>query len=135
MVLPLHPRTRQALERFGLLACLERIESLHLSEPLGYLEFVSLVSSAARGDYRFRRHSGRDDVSARPCVTMRENTERPITVDVGSNVLAGTQPTSVKCHIDSVLAADAVEAVVFRIFGMVERRCGSLRDLREELAA
>lgn len=107
MVLALHPRTRQSLARFELLDCLSQIEGLHLSEPLGYLEFTSLVSGAAAVITDSGGIQEETTYLRVPCITMRDNTERPITVDVGSNVLAGTQPSAVKRHIDSILASGA----------------------------
>ncbi len=107
MVLPLHPRTRQALTRFGLLDSLERIEGLHLAEPLGYLEFLSLISGAAAVITDSGGIQEETTFLRVACITMRDNTERPITVEVGSNVLAGTEPQAVKAHIDSALANGA----------------------------
>ncbi len=134
MVLPLHPRTRQALERFGLLPCLERIESLHLSEPLGYLEFVSLVSNAAAVITDSGGIQEETTYLRVPCVTMRENTERPITVEVGSNVLAGTLPDKVKSHIDSALASGASRSAIPDLWeGRAAMRI--VAHLRKELAA
>ena len=133
MVLPLHPRTRQALERFELLACLERIESLHLSEPLGYLEFVSLVSSAAAVITDSGGIQEETTYLRVPCITMRENTERPITVEVGSNVLAGTLPDMVKSHIDSALASGTTRSAIPDLWeGRAAMRI--VAHLREELS-
>jgi UDP-N-acetylglucosamine 2-epimerase (non-hydrolysing) len=106
MVLPLHPRTRQAVAKFNLLKCLEQTDRLHLCEPLGYLDFLSLVS-AARAVITDSGGIQEETTYLRiPCITMRDNTERPITVDVGSNVLAGTVPGVVKDHINSMFATD-----------------------------
>jgi UDP-N-acetylglucosamine 2-epimerase (non-hydrolysing) len=134
MVLPLHPRTRQALTRFGLIEALERIERLHVSEPLGYLEFVGLVSGSA---FVLTDSGGIQEETTYlriPCITMRENTERPITVDVGSNILAGTTPTVVRGHIDSVLANGATRNGIPDLWdGRAAMRI--VARLREELAA
>ena len=107
LVLPLHPRTRQALMRFGLLTELEKIKALHVSEPLGYLEFLSLVSGAKLVITDSGGIQEETTYLRIPCITMRNNTERPVTVDVGSNVLAGTDPGVVKSHIDSILEIGA----------------------------
>jgi len=109
MVLPVHPRTRQALVRFGFNECLGRIEALRLTEPLGYLEFLSLVSESAAVVTDSGGIQEETTYLKIPCVTMRENTERPITVDVGSNVLAGTRPETVKLHIDAALQNGAAK--------------------------
>jgi UDP-N-acetylglucosamine 2-epimerase (non-hydrolysing) len=107
MVLALHPRTRQSLSRFGMLARLETIRGLHVSEPLGYLEFISLVSGAAAVITDSGGIQEETTYLRIPCVTMRNNTERPVTVDVGSNVLAGTEPSAVKRHIDAAVNTGA----------------------------
>jgi UDP-N-acetylglucosamine 2-epimerase (non-hydrolysing) len=134
MVLPVHPRTRQTLVRFGLLERLERLEGLHLSEPLGYLEFLSLVSSAAAVITDSGGIQEETTYLRIPCVTMRDNTERPITVDVGSNVLAGTKPEAVKRCIDEVLAVGAAKSGIPDLWdGRTAVRI--VARLREELAA
>jgi UDP-N-acetylglucosamine 2-epimerase (non-hydrolysing) len=88
-VFPVHPRTRQRLRDFALAARLETGSSgaVRLTEPLSYIEFMSLV-----GDCRFAlTDSGgvQEETSylGIPCLTLRENTERPITVTLGTNRL------------------------------------------------
>jgi UDP-N-acetylglucosamine 2-epimerase (non-hydrolysing) len=86
LVFPVHPRTQQRLKEFGLAAALER-PAITLTEPLSYIEFMSLVV-----DCRFAlTDSGgvQEETSylGIPCLTLRENTERPITVSLGTNRL------------------------------------------------
>jgi UDP-N-acetylglucosamine 2-epimerase (non-hydrolysing) len=85
VVLPLHPRTRQKLERFGLA---EKAKSLQLLEPLGYTEMISLTDGAAV----VLTDSGglQEETTALgvPCVTLREQTERPVTITEGTNRMA-----------------------------------------------
>jgi UDP-N-acetylglucosamine 2-epimerase (non-hydrolysing) len=89
LVFPVHPRTRQRLRDFGLAAKLEAAASsaVRLTEPLSYIEFMSLVT-----DCRFAlTDSGgvQEETSylGIPCLTLRENTERPVTVTLGTNRL------------------------------------------------
>jgi UDP-N-acetylglucosamine 2-epimerase (non-hydrolysing) len=105
LVFPVHPRTRQRLRDFGLAARLEGGSSgaVRLTEPLSYIEFMSLVT-----DCRFAlTDSGgvQEETSylGIPCLTLRENTERPVTVTLGTNrlVTAAGLATAVDC----VLAA------------------------------
>jgi UDP-N-acetylglucosamine 2-epimerase (non-hydrolysing) len=134
MVMAVHPRTRQSLVRFGLLACLEEIAGLHLSEPLGYLEFLSLVSGAAAVITDSGGIQEETTYLRIPCVTMRDNTERPVTVDVGSNVLAGTEPRVVKGYVDRVLTVGAASTGIPDLWdGRTAVRI--VAHLREELAA
>jgi UDP-N-acetylglucosamine 2-epimerase (non-hydrolysing) len=107
LVLPLHPRTRASLDRFGLMARLQSMPRVHLSEPLGYLDFLSLVHDS-KGVLTDSGGVQEETTYLRiPCITMRDNTERPVTVDVGSNVLAGTNPNDVKCALDRVVSGCA----------------------------
>jgi UDP-N-acetylglucosamine 2-epimerase (non-hydrolysing) len=87
LVFPVHPRTRQRLKDFGLAARLEAASAVKLTEPLSYIEFMSLVV-----DCRFAlTDSGgvQEETSylGIPCLTLRENTERPVTVTLGTNRL------------------------------------------------
>jgi UDP-N-acetylglucosamine 2-epimerase (non-hydrolysing) len=82
---------------------LNDIESLHLLEPVGYLDNVSLMSNA-----RFvLTDSGgiQEETTALgvPCLTARENTERPITITEGTNTLVGTDPEVILDHIEKHL--------------------------------
>ena len=85
VVLPIHPRTRQAADRFGLAKVLDGLRAL---EPLGYLDMLSLTEAAAV----CLTDSGglQEETTALgvPCVTLREQTERPVTVTEGTNRLA-----------------------------------------------
>lgn len=87
VVFPVHPRTRARLGSEGLLDRLDRLPNLRLTEPLGYLEFLNLMmhagllvtdSGGIQEETTFLRI---------PCITIRENTERPVTVDLGTNIL------------------------------------------------
>jgi UDP-N-acetylglucosamine 2-epimerase (non-hydrolysing) len=90
VVFPLHPRTRGHLDELGLTERLER--SVLLAPPLGYLDFLGLEAEA-----RFvLTDSGgiQEETSALgvPCFTLRDSTERPITIELGSNTLLGIRP-------------------------------------------
>ena len=86
LVFPVHPRTRQAIEKFGLSAALEGA-SIHLLDPLGYIQFMGLVY----GSRVVITDSGgiQEETSylGIPCLTLRPNTERPITLTAGTNQL------------------------------------------------
>jgi UDP-N-acetylglucosamine 2-epimerase (non-hydrolysing) len=91
IVFPAHPRTLARIEEFGLS---EKVASskIKLVEPLGYLDFMRLYSGARL----VLTDSGglQEETTALgiPCLTLRENTERPITIEMGTNVLVGTDP-------------------------------------------
>ena len=84
LVFPVHPRTRRRLEQFGI-----KLDSMRLVEPVGYIEFLGLM---ARACVVFTDSGGvQEETTALgvPCITMRANTERPITVQLGTNRLSG----------------------------------------------
>jgi UDP-N-acetylglucosamine 2-epimerase (non-hydrolysing) len=89
VVFPIHPRTANAMQRQGLAFS---APGIRLIEPLGYLEFLGLLECAAGA----LTDSGGIQEEATylgvPCFTLRENTERPVTCDVGTNVLLGLAP-------------------------------------------
>ncbi len=103
LVFALHPRTRNNLERFGLLAKLDSSGFLVLP-PQGYLEMLGLMSGASM----VLTDSGgiQEETTALgvPCVTIRENTERPITVEQGTNTLVGISPQAIIDAADVILA-------------------------------
>ncbi len=85
LVLPLHPRTRKRIEEFGLD---DSLSPLHVTEPLGYVEMLSLLDAAAAVLTDSGGIQEETTVLGVPCVTLREQTERPITIEQGTNRLA-----------------------------------------------
>ncbi|MEP6492888.1 MAG: UDP-N-acetylglucosamine 2-epimerase (non-hydrolyzing) [bacterium] len=85
VVLPLHPRTRKQIESFGLL---DLLTPLRITDPLGYIEMLSLVDSAAVVVTDSGGVQEETTALGVPCVTLREQTERPVTVEEGTNRLA-----------------------------------------------
>ncbi|MBN2518213.1 MAG: UDP-N-acetylglucosamine 2-epimerase (non-hydrolyzing) [Candidatus Altiarchaeota archaeon] len=100
VIYPMHPRTRRMFDKFNLKAPLGVV----ITEPLGYLEFLQLMSHAKL----ILTDSGGIQEEACvlkvPCVTLRDNTERPETLEVGSNMLAGTDPGRIMKAVESMLA-------------------------------
>ena len=96
---PIHPRTLERMKQFGLTAALE----ITLMEPQGYVEFLKLYRNAAL----VITDSGgiQEETTALqiPCITLRDNTERPVTVTHGSNQLVGTNPEKILKAVDAVL--------------------------------
>lgn len=86
IIFPAHPRTVKMIKEFGF----EVPEGTHLIEPLGYLEFLQLESGAKLILTDSGGVQEESCILKVPCVTLRDNTERPETVDVGANVIAGT---------------------------------------------
>ena len=95
LVFPVHPRTRANLERTGLRVRLEHAPGVRLTDPLGYLDFLKLLSSAAVVLTDSGGIQEETTVLGVPCLTLRENTERPITVEQGTNQLVGLDPARI----------------------------------------
>jgi UDP-N-acetylglucosamine 2-epimerase (non-hydrolysing) len=85
VVFPVHPRTRKMAAEFGF-----EFDSIRAIEPLGFLEFLQLEANARMALTDSGGVQEETCILGVPCVTLRENTERPETVDVGANMLAGT---------------------------------------------
>jgi UDP-N-acetylglucosamine 2-epimerase (non-hydrolysing) len=101
VVFPVHPRTRKNIDTFGLSRLLH--SNVLLLEPLSYLPFIGL---AARSRMILTDSGGIQEeatVLGIPCITLRSNTERPITCTVGTNILAGTDPRRMREAIGQVL--------------------------------
>jgi UDP-N-acetylglucosamine 2-epimerase (non-hydrolysing) len=92
VVFPVHPRTRSRLQEFGLGSDLDGVT---LTEPLGYIDFLSLTSHAR---LVLTDSGGLQEESTAlgiPCLTLRENTERPVTVTDGTNRVVGTRAADI----------------------------------------
>jgi UDP-N-acetylglucosamine 2-epimerase (non-hydrolysing) len=95
LVFPMHPRTRNRFEVFGLLDALTSMDQLILLEPLGYLEFLRLMEKAAVVVTDSGGIQEETTFLQVPCLTLRENTERPVTIDMGTNELLEYEPERV----------------------------------------
>jgi UDP-N-acetylglucosamine 2-epimerase (non-hydrolysing) len=98
IIYPVHPRTRKALEDFGL-----KTEGLNLVGPQDYLSFLQLESNARLVLTDSGGVQEETCVLNVPCVALRDNTERPETIDVGSNSLAGTNPEAILENVKLML--------------------------------
>ena len=98
IIFPIHPRTRKMAQQFGLEHYLnsgDRVEGIWCTEPLGYLEFLHLNMNARLVLTDSGGLQEETTVLGVPCITIRPNTERPITCTEGTNVLVGNDPTKV----------------------------------------
>ncbi len=103
LIFPVHPRTRESLERLGLQDRIEGAHDLHVVGPLGYLQFLSLNANAG---LIITDSGGLQEESTAlgvPCLTLRSNTERPITVEVGTSTLVGNNFDLLRNCISAVL--------------------------------
>lgn len=104
LIFPVHPRTAQRIKSFGYEALLDSPRILQLP-PQGYLELLGLM----KGARLVLTDSGgiQEETTALgvPCVTLRENTERPITVEEGTNTVVGIDPKKIHACVDAILAS------------------------------
>jgi UDP-N-acetylglucosamine 2-epimerase (non-hydrolysing) len=107
IVFPVHPRTRKTITELGLSDRVDSIKNLCVVDPLGYLDFLNLSSGARL----VLTDSGgiQEETTALgiPCLTLRENTERPITVEMGTNVVVGTDTARIIAAANAALNGSA----------------------------
>lgn len=103
LVFPIHPRTRERLGGFSLTPRLSDMPNLRALPPLRYLEFLALM---ARAKLVLTDSGGIQEettILGVPCVTLRWNTERPVTLREGTNVLAGNDPSRIISEVGRIL--------------------------------
>lgn len=103
IIWPIHPRSQKMLDQLGSFNDSERSQGLKLTSPLGYLDMLTLNRRARMVITDSGGLQEEATVLGIPCITVRENTERPVTVEVGSNHIAGTQPSGIRDAISSIL--------------------------------
>lgn len=101
LLFPVHPRTAKILERIGIVA-----PNLHMVEPLGYLEFNFLVQHAKAVVTDSGGITEETTVMNVPCMTLRDNTERPETCSIGTNELLGTNPAAIAPAFDKLFSGE-----------------------------
>jgi UDP-N-acetylglucosamine 2-epimerase (non-hydrolysing) len=101
IIFPLHPRTKQRATEFGF--DLSRDGPLHLSDPVSYLEFLALQTRATLVITDSGGVQEETTYLGVPCLTVRENTERPVTTTLGTNVLVGRSMERLLIEVDRVL--------------------------------
>jgi UDP-N-acetylglucosamine 2-epimerase (non-hydrolysing) len=104
---PVHPRTRQRIKEFGIAA-----ERLHLYEPMPYIEFLSLQTRAAVVITDSGGIQEETTYLGVPCLTLRANTERPVTVDMGTNILVGDDKGRLDSELRNILAGKSKKGAI-----------------------
>jgi UDP-N-acetylglucosamine 2-epimerase (non-hydrolysing) len=103
ILFPAHPRTIKRLVEFGLKSMVDNNSGLILTKPLGYLQFLDLMMNARMVLTDSGGIQEETTILNVPCLTIRENTERPVTITEGTNVLAGTDPDRIVSLAESIL--------------------------------
>ncbi len=113
LVIPLHPRTAKNIASFGLDSKLNRISAnATITGPIGYLEMLRLNSSAKLVITDSGGLQEETTFLGIPCITMRENTERPSTIELGTNVLVGNDLNALIGNFDKILAGNFKKGLI-----------------------
>ncbi len=95
IIFPIHPRSRKMIDQFQFGSQIEKMKNFKLIDPLGYLDFLHLMENAK---FVLSDSGGIQEettVLGIPCLTIRKNTERPVTVEMGTNVVVGMDPDKI----------------------------------------
>ncbi len=106
---PIHPRTRKKMQEFGLIKKIKLLSNIHIVEPLGYLEFLNMMAKARLVLTDSGGIQEETTILGVPCLTLRENTERPVTIIDGTNQLIGVNPEKIISAVQSVLNENCVK--------------------------
>ena len=112
IIFPIHPRTRKMIDRFGLTERVKNMSNFKLVDPLGYLEFLKLMIDTT---FILTDSGGiQEETTALsiPCLTLRENTERPATVTLGTNIIVGMNPDKIRKHSFDILNGDIKKGAI-----------------------
>jgi UDP-N-acetylglucosamine 2-epimerase (non-hydrolysing) len=112
ILFPAHPRTIKRIDEFGFAERLADAPNLRFEEPLGYLEFLDLMMHSRLVLTDSGGIQEETTILGVPCLTLRENTERPITLSEGTNVLVGTDPGRIVAAAQEVLSGQAKKGQV-----------------------
>ena len=112
IVLPLHPRSRKKLQEFGLQSKVENMKNLLIVEPIGYFDFLRLMMDAKLVITDSGGIQEETTFLGIPCLTTRNNTERPSTIELGTNVLVGLDKNKLVDEALKVLSGNAKKGVV-----------------------
>ena len=107
VVFPMHPRTRQRIREFGI-----ETRNLHLLEPMPYVDFLALQARAAVVITDSGGIQEETTYLGVPCLTIRQNTERPITTEFGTNILVGDDSAKLRTELSKILAGNAKHGTI-----------------------
>lgn len=144
VVWPIHPRTLRRLKMFGLWEKIRSMEHVVLTEPLGYIDFIRLLSAS---DVVATDSGGVQEESAtlkKPCIILRDNTERPEIVELGFGKVVGTNPPSIVSTVRKYLYEEGLkrkieglpnpfgDGTASKVIAETLERIGDLRSLRHK---
>src|SRR6204780_2019803 len=107
IIFPVHPRTRQRISEFAIDS-----KNLRLLDPMPYIEFLALQSRATVVITDSGGIQEETTYLGVPCLTLRDNTERPVTVSQGTNILVGKDPEKLRIELESILQGNAKRGTI-----------------------
>lgn len=110
VVFPVHPRTSSCLSDFGIGASMRDNGSVRFTSPMSYVEFLSLMKHSRLVLTDSGGIQEETTILGIPCLTLRKNTERPVTLTQGTNTLVGTDPLKILGAVDRILAGEVKHA-------------------------
>jgi UDP-N-acetylglucosamine 2-epimerase (non-hydrolysing) len=109
VLFPAHPRTQKSISSLGLQARVEGLKNMHLMDPIGYLDFLKLQATAKIVLTDSGGIQEESTILKVPCITLRESTERPATVSLGSNQVVGTDTEKIIAAYRNVVSGSLKE--------------------------
>lgn len=112
IIFPIHPRTQASFEKYGLMRKIEDMDQCKIIPALGYVEFLNLVKNSK---FILTDSGGVQEETSFlgvPCITMRNSTERPITVDIGTNILVGDDREKILKIVETILSGKSAYSAV-----------------------
>jgi len=106
IIYPIHPRTQKRIKQFGFEKYIKQMKNFIITPPLGYLDMICLLDNTK---FLMTDSGGTQEESTIlkiPCLTLRENTERPITVDIGTNIIVRTNKNKILKEVNKILAGN-----------------------------
>jgi len=129
VVFPIHPRTRNRFADFGLDTRLHGLDNLKLLAPLGYLEFLQLMEHASVVVTDSGGIQEETTYLQVPCLTLRDNTERPVTIEMGTNELMSLDPARIEARVEALMRAGQSAGMVPPLWdGHAAERIAGLLD-------
>ncbi|HRS53781.1 MAG TPA: UDP-N-acetylglucosamine 2-epimerase (non-hydrolyzing) [Bacteroidales bacterium] len=123
VVFPIHPRTRKMMSEFGLQDYFDSLKNIIITEPLGYFDFGKLISNAKFVITDSGGIQEETTVYGVPCITIRNSTERPVTVTEGTNELAGNDTALIIELAERILAGNWKKGKIPELWdGLTARR-------------
>jgi UDP-N-acetylglucosamine 2-epimerase (non-hydrolysing) len=107
VVFPIHPRTRQRIAEFGI-----KLDKLHLLEPLPYIDFLGLLRRAAVVITDSGGIQEETTYLGLPCLTLRNSTERPVTVTLGTNIIVGQDSKRLSYELSKIVEGKAKQGAI-----------------------